>query len=250
MKARERHHLKENELAHTLASAREFVEQRRKTVTAAVVVVVLLAVGLGGFFAIRKQTETRAQELLAQGMVVLDGRVVPPVEKKAEGTAAATTTQEEGTYPTERAKLEAAVPKLKAAADAYPNMTAGITARYHLAGAYAALGRHQEALQAYDEVIGRAGNRLYGRMALLGKADEQARNGQYDAAIAAFKTLSESKDSNVPVDAILMQLGRTYAAAGRKDDAQKTFTKIVDEHPDSPYSQEARRQLDLLKGNV
>jgi len=249
MKARERHHLKENELAQTLASAREFVEQRRKTATAAVVVVVLLAVGLGGFLAIRKQTETRAQELLAQGMVVLDARVVPPVEKKAEGTAA-TTTQEEGAYPTERAKLEAAVPKLKAAADAYPNMTAGITARYHLAGAYSALGRHQEALQAYDEVIGRAGNGLYGRMALLGKADEQARNGQYDAAIAAFKTLSESKDSNVPVDAILMQLGRTYAAAGRKDDAQKTFTKIVDEHPDSPYSQEARRQLDLLKGNV
>ena len=160
MKARERHHLKENELAQTLASAREFVEQRRKTVTAAVVVVVLLAIGLGGFFAIRKQTETRAQALLAQGMVVLDGRVVPPVEKKAEGTAAATTTQEEGAYPTERAKLEAAVPKLKAAADAYPNMTAGITARYHLAGAYSALGRHQEALQAYDEVIGRAGNRL------------------------------------------------------------------------------------------
>jgi len=248
MKARERHHLKENELAHTLASAREFVELRRKVIGAALVVVVLVALGLGGFFAMRKQTEARAHDLLAQGMVVRDAHVVPPVEKKAEGDAPAATTQQEGTYPTERAKLEAAVPKLKAAADAYPNANAGITARYHLAGAYAALGRHQEALQAYDDVIARDGKGLYGRMARLGKADEQARNGQYDAAIAAFKELSESKDSELPVDAILMQLGRTYTAAGKKDEAQKTFTKIVDEHPESPYSQEARRQLDLLKG--
>jgi hypothetical protein len=142
------------------------------------------------------------------------------------------------------------VPKLKAAAEAYPNTTAGITARYHLAGAYSTLGRHQEAVQAYDDVIARHGNGLYGRMARLGKADEQARTGQYDAAIAAFRALSESKDGDLPVDAILMQLGRTYAAAGKKDEAQKTFTKIVDEHPESPYSQEARRQLDLLKGNV
>jgi tetratricopeptide (TPR) repeat protein len=248
MKARERHHLKENELAQSLASAREFVEQRRKILTAAVVAIVLVALGVGGYLAMRRQTEGRAQGLLAQARAVLDARVLPPVEKKAEGAAPAATTQEEGTYPTERAKLDAAVPKLKAAADEYPGTTAGITARYHLAGAYAALGRHQEALQAYDEVIARDGSGLYGRMARLGKADEQARNGQYDAAIAAFRELSESKDDALPVDAILIQLGRTYAAAGKKDEAQKTFNKIVDEHPGSPYSQEARRQMDLLKG--
>ena len=78
-----------------------------------------------------------------------------------------------------------------------------------------------------------------------GRGQEQ---GDVHGAIAAFKELSESKDSELPVDAILMQLGRTYTAAGKKDEAQKTFTKIVDEHPESPYSQEARRQLDLLKG--
>jgi len=248
MKARERRHLKENELAHTLANAREFVEQRRRTVTAAVAIIVVVAVALGGLFAVRKRTEDRAHGLLAQGMVVLEAHVTPPVEKKAEGSTPATTTQDEGTYPTQRAKLEAAIPKLKAAADAYPGTRAGITARYHLAGAYAALGRHQEAVQAYDDVITRDSKGLYGRMARLGKADEQARSGQYDAAIATYKELSESKDAEFPVDAVLMQLGRTYAAAGKKDEAQKTFTKLVDEHPGSPFSQEARRQLELLKG--
>ncbi len=44
-----------------------------------------------------------------------------------------------------------------------------------MAGALAALGRHDEAITAFDDVTKRAGaNSLYGRMARLGKADAQA----------------------------------------------------------------------------
>jgi TolA-binding protein len=156
--------------------------------------------------------------------------------------------QGSGTYETEEAKLQAAIPKLKAAADAYPDTEPGITARYHLASTLASLGKHQEASQAYDEVIKRGGDDLYGRMARLGKAEEQARSGQLDAAIATYKELSENTDGDLPTDAILMQLGRAYVAAGKKDEAQKTFTKIVDEHPSSPYAAEARQELEALKG--
>jgi hypothetical protein len=43
------------------------------------------------------------------------------------------------------AKLTAALPKLKAAADGYPDTASGITARYHYASALAALGKSDEA---------------------------------------------------------------------------------------------------------
>ena len=90
--------------------------------------------------------------------------------------------------------MTAALPKLQAAADAYPDSAAGITARYHLAGALAALGRHDEAITQFDEVIRRAGSgSLYGRMARLGKADTQARAGQLDAAIATWKGMAASR---------------------------------------------------------
>jgi len=145
--------------------------------------------------------------------------------------------------------LNAALPKLKAAADAYPDSNAGITARYHLAGAFAALGKHQEAIQAFDDVAKRAGsNSLYGRMARLGKADTQARSGQLDAAIATWKDMSSANTKDLPVDAILMELARAYVQKGNKDDARKTFTQIVDQHPDSPYSAEAKTELENLKG--
>mgnify|MGYP001764086518 CR=1 FL=1 len=69
-------------------------------------------------------------------------------------------------------KLNVAIPKLKAAADAYPGSDAGIQARYHLAGALATLGKHAEAIAAFDEVIRRAGeDTLYGRTSLLGKEE-------------------------------------------------------------------------------
>jgi tetratricopeptide (TPR) repeat protein len=249
MKRTERHHLKENELAHTLASARDYLEPRRKQISLAAFVIFLIAVAILGITILRQRTVNRAHDMLAEGMVVLDAQVIPrePVDPKSP-TPPPAAMQGSGTFETEEAKLQAAVPKLKAAADAYPDTQPGITARYHLAGSLAALGKHQEAAQAYDEVIKRAGDDLYGRMARLGKAEEQARSGQLDAAIATYQELSARTDGDLPTDAILMQLARAYVAAGKKDEAQKTFTKIVDEHPQSPYAAEARQELETLKG--
>ena len=249
MKAKERHHLKENELAHSIAAARDYVEPRRKQLSLAAFVIFLVAVTGVGILVMRQRTQAAAQRLLAEAMVVLDAEVVPnePVDPKSP-TPPAAAMSGTGTYSSETEKLTAAVPKLRTAADAHPDTDAGITARYHLAGTLATLGKQQEAMQAYDEVIRRGGDSLYANMARLGKAGEQVRARQYDAAIATYKELADRKDGELPADAILMQLARTYAAAGKKDDAQKTFTKIVDEHPDSPYASEARQELEALKG--
>ena len=89
---------------------------------------------------------------------------------------------------------------------------------------------------------------LYGRMARLGKADAQARAGQLDAAIDTWKSMAADDAEEMPVDAILMQLARAYVQKGNTEEARKTFTEIVDKHPDSPYSQEAREELANLKG--
>ena len=98
-------------------------------------------------------------------------------------------------------------------------------------------------------MVRRAGtDSLYGRMAQLGKADAQQASGQTDQAIATWKELAAKKDANLPEDAILMQLGRAYQAKGNAAEAKKTFTDIVDKHPESPYVAEARKELDSIKG--
>ncbi len=55
----------------------------------------------------------------------------------------------------------------------------------------------------------------------LGLANTQAAAGQYDQAIAIYKELAAQKDAELPVDAVLMHLARTYLRAGKAAEAQQ-----------------------------
>ena len=246
MKRKERHHLKENDLAQTLVAARDAIEQRKSLLTGTVLTVLLGAVVIGGIVVWQQEDEARAEQMLADAMVTFNARVIPPSAAPAQPgeVPAAATLGATGSYATQAAKLNAALPKLKAAADAYPGTEAGITARYHYASSLTALGKHPEAIQAFDEVVSRAGSdSLYSRMAQMGKADAQARAGQLNEAIATWKALASSTDEDLPKDAILMELGKAYQASGNQEEARKAFTEIVDQHPTSPYVAEARTAL-------
>jgi len=142
--------------------------------------------------------------------------------------------------------MQAAAAKFKAAADAYPSTDAGIYARYQEAVDQVGLGNLAAATAAYQEIIRRQGDSVYGQMARLGLAEVQALAGQYDQAINTFKEMAQRKDGPLPIDGILMQLGRTYREAGKPADAQQTFNRIVQEFPESPFNQEAKRELDSL----
>jgi len=250
MKRKERHHLKENALVHTIETTRDFLESHQRQIAVGLVGIVLLGVIVAGVVLFRQRTQSQGAEQLAEAMVALNAPVVPAGAPSAgEDIPAAASLGATGSFATEEAKLRAALPKLQAAADAYPDSSAGITARYHLAGALAALGRHEDAIKQFDDVAKRAGSgSLYGRMARMGRADTQVRAGQLDAAIATWKEMAAAGTADFPVDAILMELARAYMQKGDKEEARKTFTQIVDQHPDSPYTPEARAELDNLKG--
>jgi len=241
MKRTERRHLKENEIEILARQARDLVEARKRELTAVVVALVVLGAAALGYLAWRQAIQSRAHAMLAQALAVQDVRVGPPA---APGGA----TPPSPSYPTEQARSEAALAAFKATADKYPSTDAGIFARYQEAALLVQLGRPAEAVERYQQVVARAGSRnLFGEMARLGLAEAHARAGQYDQAIAAFKELSERTDGPLPIDGILMQLGRTYVDAGRQADATQVFTRLVEEFPDSPYSGEAKQQLDNLK---
>ena len=273
MKRSERHHLKQNVLAVSVAHAEETLRRRRREITIGVSIVAALVVAIGGYFLLQRQTGARAGALLAEAMVVAMSPVVPPppasqagelVEEAQEEPAAAPEepdteepapaapeesafTQPPGSYPSDQVRLEAALPKLLAVANAYPSTTSGITARYHAATTLVALGRTDEADQHYRDVIEKAGDRIYGQMAKLGLAELHLGAGDHESAIVFFKAVTTLPETDVPVDAILMRLGRAYRLVGQYAEALQTFTRIVDEFPGSLYATDARRELETLK---
>ena len=243
MKRTERHKLKENEFAKTVAHARDTLEQRKRDITIMALVVIVLLAGVAGFVWWRQSQAARANAVLADALAVYEAPVVP-IPAPAPGSPAPV--QQPGTYPTEQAKLEAALPLLLEAADRYPSSDAGIAARYTAASILARLGRYAEAEQRYQEVADK-GSGIYARTARLGLADVQVAQGKYDNAIAIYTEMSRDANSQLPVDSVLMQLGRAYARAGRAEEAAGAFNRVIAEFPQSLYAADARRELAGVK---
>jgi len=245
MKRVERHKLKENDFARTVAQARDALETRRSEFGIMALVAAIVVAAALGFYWWRSSRNAAADTMLASALAIYDAPVVP-VAPPAPGSPPPV--PQPGTYPTEQAKLQAALPKFVEAATAYPSTNQGIAARYHEAGILAGLGRFAEAEQQYQEVVNRAGqNSIYGRTARLGLADAQVAQGKYDNAINLYTELSRDTNSQIPVDSVLIQLGRAYARAGRKDEAVRAFNRIVSEFPQSLYAADARREMEEVR---
>jgi TolA-binding protein len=241
MKRIERHRLKENEVAHSVARARETLEIYRKPIIAGLITLALVVVAVVAVTAWRRGADSDARTMLADAMAVANAPVVPATPGPN------TPAPSPGSFQTERAKLEAALQKYMAAAEAHPSSEPGIAARYHAGAILATLGRHKEAEQRYREVIDRAGSSLHGQMARLGLANTQAAAGQYDPAIATYRELAAQKTTDLPVDAILMQLARTYRQAGKTAEAQQAFRRVGDEFPQSPYATLAAKEMGQIQ---
>lgn len=241
MKRTERHKLKENEFATSVLRARQVIDTRGRDITMVLVAVIGVLAVVAGYSWWRQSQNAQANTALAGALAVYEAPVVTPT---APAPGSPIPVQQPGTFTTEQAKLEAALPRFLEAAERFPSTDSGIAARYHGASILAALGRYDEAAQQYQSVIDRAGDGIYARTARLGLADVHVAQKKFDDAISIYTELSREANSPIPVDGILMQLGRAYAKAGKKEDAARAFNRIVDEFPQSIYATDARREME------
>jgi predicted negative regulator of RcsB-dependent stress response len=249
MKTSERHHLKEDDFQIALGRAREQLVSQKQPIALITSIVVVAIVLIGGYVYWQRSTNEKASALFADALVTASAPVVAPqtpAALAAPGTAAPPPPPA-NSFPTEQARADAAITKFTTAAQAYPSSKPGIAANYHAAALLAQQGKASEAETRFNDVIQRDGDGLYGRMAKLGIATLQVQSKKYDQAIATLQTLSQRTDTDMPVDAVLMQLGDAYQRAGRTPDAVRTYTRVVDEFPTSAYASDARRRIDDLK---
>ncbi len=240
MKSTERHHLKDNELAQLTVGAGHLVAAQRGPILAIIVAVVVLLAGFGGYSAWKGRNASRAATQLAAALTIEEARVGPPA---AFGTQAPTGPS----FVSEREKSQAVLTKYKEVADAFPNSDAGIYARYRQATTYMKLGVPKSAADTFQQVISTGGTSLYAQMAKLGLAEAQAQSGEYEPAIATFRDLAQRKDGQLPIDGLLMRLGRTQVDAGKGSEAEQTFNKLVTEFPESQFAADAKKELEQLK---
>ena len=240
MKRTERHHLKQNEFAHLALTTRDAIQDRQRQILWLLAAVIVVAAAGTGYYVWHSRVEGHASVLLAEAIGVEQARIGPP---PAESTPAASSAP---SFTTERARSQAALTKFKTVADEYPSTKAGLEARYREAATRVTLGTYKEAANSYQMVIDGAGSEFMGQMARLGKAEAQARAGEYDEAIRIYSDLAQQKDERL-VDTVLMQLGRVYRDAGKRAEAEQTFNRLIAEYPASQLTEDARRELETIK---
>ena len=238
MKAHERHQLKRNDFAQTLARVVAAASENSQRALLLVVGVVAIAAIVGGYFWWSKRQADQAGAMLGEAMAIVNAPVVPAPTLPGA-------TQAAGTYPTEAARQEAAIAALQGVASEYGSTDAGLTARVELAATYLRAGRAADAEREFRQVAD-AGSPLYSAPARLGVAEALVAQSKFDEAIAVLNELSGDRTGPLPVDGILMQLARTCVKAGKTDEARAAYRRIVDEFPESFYVPEARQQLTLL----
>lgn len=239
MKAQQRHQLKQNEFAEmaTRMVASATANSQRLIVIGAIVVLVLGVIG--GISYMRSRTANQAGQLLAVAMSIRDAAIVPaPTIPEAQQAA--------NTYPSTTARDEAALAAFEEVISQYPDTSAGLTARYQAAGLVLASGQAADAEARFRQIAETAGDDLYGPLARLGVAESLVAQERFDDAVAILTELSADRDASLPVDAVLMQLGRVQVRAGHPDDARAAFRRVVDEFPSSVFAEDARRELDTL----
>jgi len=238
MKATERHQLKQNEFAVTTAKVVGTLQENRNRVVQLTVGAIVLVGLVGGFFYWRKAQADRAGAALGIAMAVAESTVSPA--PSLPGSA-----QPAGTFPSERARAEAAIQALTDVANKYSGAPAGIAATYQLGSELLSSGQAEPAEQAFRKVVD-SGSTLYGPLARLGIAQAQEAAGKSDQAVATLTELAAIRDGLVPVDAVLMELGRTQLKAGKTAEARTAFKRVVDEFPSSTYLSEAQTRLAAL----
>jgi predicted negative regulator of RcsB-dependent stress response len=246
MKTSQRRQLKQDEVTETLQQVYYRLERNRKAVTIVAAVVLVLAAAWGLYRYYTGQEYAKAAAMLTEALTITEAQVVAPTTPLPGQPPPPPPPA--GSYPSEQAKLLAAIPKFLAAADAYPGTQPGVAARYRAAAALAQVGKTADARTQYQKVLDQDAGTIYGRMARLAIAEIDVHDKKYDAAIATLRDLSLDTKGDLPVDAVLTQLGRAYVAAGKTAEARQTFQRIATEFATSPYAQDAQKQLDALKG--
>jgi TolA-binding protein len=239
MKAHERHKLKENAFATNTGLVFQHVTENRDRWVAGLIALAVLVVVAGGYAYWRKQQGEAGGTQLGQAFAIEQATIAPAPTLPGA-------TQAVGTFPTEQARAEAALKAFQQIATEFGSSKVGVTARYHTGVALMSLGRFPEAQQAFEQTAADAGSSVYGPMSKMGRGEALLAAGKYDDAIKAFTELSGDRDGALPIDGVLMQLARTFSKAGKVKEARATFKRVVDEFPDSPFLQEAQRQVAAL----
>jgi len=236
MDSKHRHELKQNEFAVVAYTLADRIAQHRTTILGVLGVLAVLAVIAGGVMAWQTRQANNAGAALGIALATAEAPVVP-------ASTLPGAVQTPGTFATAEARAEAAIAAFTHVTTNFAGTESARLAAFHLAAQLLAGGKSAEAAQAFAALADEEGDTLRGQSARLGQAEALLASGQTDEALKIYTDLAAVREGPMPVDGLLMQLGRASQRAGRTAEARAAFQRVIDEFPESGFVMTAQQQL-------
>ena len=96
------------------------------------------------------------------------------------------------------------------------------------------------------QLVNRHKDDAIGRLAALDLVRLRAASGQGAEVAAELEKMVVGRNTQLPRDVALFELGEVFIAEQKPDQAREYFQKLVDEFPESPYVAQARQRLGEL----
>jgi tetratricopeptide (TPR) repeat protein len=220
--------------------AGSWVEGKEKLILGAVVAVVLLGAAIAVASSLRQRSDERAQQAL--------GAALRPVTRPVQpGEAQPDPMTGQAPFGSQQEKDEAIVASLQRFRAEHGRGKAAATAALTMAQSLYRLGRHDEALAAYDDHLSMADKDDPLRaVALEGKGYAHEAKGDLDQALQSFEQLAGADIEQMLVGMGQYHQGRVLILQGKQEEAARILSEIPVRFPNTSAARMATERLNLL----
>jgi tetratricopeptide (TPR) repeat protein len=230
--------IKRDDFATAVERSVEYAETHTRALLYALGAVILLAALVFGIRAFLAQRSAAASADLSYALEVYEAPIVPTGAKPQD--------KEHPSFPDEAARRARAKQLLLEVRSKHGATDAADVAGLYLAQMAASEGKLDEARKLWSDFIDSHKDSAPAAEARLNLYDLDRRQGKAGDLVGQLRPLLDDSSSPLPKDVVLYQLGLTYDALQRKQEAIGSYQRIVDEFPQSPYRQEAQQKIAAL----
>ncbi|MBN1896014.1 tetratricopeptide repeat protein [bacterium] len=183
--------------------------------------------------------------LAALAAVIVIGIMMINSRKQSEKKAAADLAQAEQYYYMEA--WDSAVPELEKIVDRFGGTRAAVQASFFLGNIYYFRDSCDLAVRYYEKALDKVSNNtLFETGSLTGIGACLENQGRFEEAAERYRQAADKYSDFFSAPYTLLDAGRNYLSAGRRDKAEEVYRKIMDEYPKSGAVEEAKLRFHAL----
>jgi FimV-like protein len=234
--------LKHDEIREKLTDAFQDITLHGREVVYIILIVLAIGVIAGSWYYYERNQRSASQALLGAAIDKYNSSAGEDIAQLDP-----TLPKPKYNYKTDQEKYRDALKDFEDISKKYGNTPAAEMARYYSGACAFYLKENQKAEEYLKQSTSVSDRNILYYLSRKTLAELYIDMGKSDQAIQLLKEAVEKNKDIVPQENLLMQLGEAYKKAGKIQDAEKTYQKILDDYKDSPVSYQAQIRLNELK---